>query len=264
MSEQQKIDIITQFLGREVNVDNNSITMSQELVDFLGHAELFKYYGVCTTGYSSEKEYGKAILDVVDWISEDICNDEMYKNIVKQLSGLYGETNIDENVSDDLQGEYVWRNVDGYSFIICGKNSDEKLNIRWINDSDFDSSKNDEQKSAEEIKMYTEYEGKYDEKASVYEKYAEECFWEEFESSKQLYVDCGGILGVNVDSDWYLSATFEYDNNYYFCYNYSYGQGGARSHILVKYDVKLQYASVETPLDWLEADINAAEAEIDN
>lgn len=125
----KKVETITQFLGREVDVSNNSISMPQKLLDFLKHAKLFKYYGVCTTGYSSEKEYGKVILDIADWISDDAYSDEMFKDIVKQLSDIYGETNIDESASDDLYGEYVWRNTEGYSFIVCGKNFDDKINI---------------------------------------------------------------------------------------------------------------------------------------
>lgn len=132
-----------------------------------------------------------------------------------------------------------------------------------IIDSNSDNTRSNTLASSEEIKLYTEYEGEFDEKADAYETYATECFLNEFKTAKQSYVKAGGELGANVDSDWYLSASFEYDGNYYFCYNYAYDKGGSRSHILVKYDIKEEQVSDATPLEWIEADINAAKAEID-
>lgn len=142
MSDREKITVITQYLGREVDIDKNNISMSQDLLDFLTHAQLFTYYGVTFTEYTSSDDEHKAILDVAYWVSEDTYNDEMFKNIVGHLIVLYGKADVEEDILDDMQGEYVWRNVDNFSCVLCGKNPDNKVTIRWTINSDFGKTEN--------------------------------------------------------------------------------------------------------------------------
>lgn len=153
-------------------MNQNSISMSQELVDFMKHANLFQYYGVCTSSYSSDKTQGKVVLDTADWTSDARYSEEMFEDIVEQLTGIYGETEIEENASEDLRSEYVWKSIDDFEFVMCGINSDDKVKICWMIDDGTDNS----QAAPEKLKMFTEYEGNYDEKAEAYETYATECF----------------------------------------------------------------------------------------
>lgn len=89
-------------------------------------------------------------------------------------------------------------------------------------------------------------------------------FLKELESAEQDFAYHMGDADAIVNSEWNMSGTFVHEGDYYFCYKYLLYSGDVGSHVLIKYDSNTKEASVETPLEWMEADIEAAEAKINN
>lgn len=254
VSYQDKIDNITQFLGDEIN-RNESITVAPEILEFMQNAEMFGYYGVCSSGYSTGSVDDPMVtLDNADWTSKDEYSDKMFNDIVGQLTNIYGKGKQEEAATEEFTGEYVWKDKEKSALVYCGKNSDNKVVIQWKLSLGKDSTSDKPAKS--DIKMFTEYEGKYDENAEQYKTAAEACFLQVLEEKKQSYIE-NGAAPENVQ--WELNGTFEESGNYFFCYTYSFSTDGVKSHVLIMYNVDKGEASEETPTDWLKADIEEAE-----
>lgn len=126
---ERNVNFVSQMIGRKYDSDG-SITVSEEEGIFLDNgAQLFNIKGHFELGTTSSGE-AKYVIDLIDWTSDSTVNDF---NVVKNgLAKLYGTTFVTKSYFDYSDEAYMWKDVDEYEYVICWKNSNDTITIRWI------------------------------------------------------------------------------------------------------------------------------------
>ena len=125
LSDEEKIEYASKILGRRCDESGN-ISLNADLGNFInGSNPLFGEDGHFELGAYAKDSKGLKI-DTLDWLSNGKVKD--FSKIVSALKLLYGEP-ADSNI---FGTKYEWTNIGVYSSILCERNADKSVKIRWI------------------------------------------------------------------------------------------------------------------------------------
>lgn len=123
--DKEKIEYASKILGRRCDESGN-ISLNADLGNFInGDNPLFGEDGHFELGAYAEDSKGLKI-DTLDWLSNGKVKD--FSKIVSALKSLYGEP-VDSNI---FGTKYEWTNIGIYSSILCERNADKSVKIRWV------------------------------------------------------------------------------------------------------------------------------------
>lgn len=132
------IDFACNVLGRKFD-SNYNLKLSDEEYAFLSNeVELFGMQGRFVGAYTDEGE-AKSTIDMLDWTT--IHTDYKIDSVINVLLEMYGtQYKVDEShqvysgvIINDV---YAWMDLDKYKCVMCWKNPDGTITIRWIADID--------------------------------------------------------------------------------------------------------------------------------
>lgn len=132
MKDQEKIAVLTEPFGDVVGDEEETILIDPELFTFYQNAKLFGYEGKVVHQYTREGKKPPYIIDMVDWISNQQYTEEDFSSILNSVKELYGNNFIQGESYDNITGVYEWKEVEGYARVVCGKDDNEKIVVRWI------------------------------------------------------------------------------------------------------------------------------------
>ncbi len=125
LSDEEKIEYASKILGRRCDESGN-ISLNADLGNFInGSNPLFGEDGHFELGAYAEDSKGLKI-DTLDWLSNGKVKD--FSKIVSALKSIYGEP-ADSNI---FGTKYEWTNIGIYSSILCERNADKSVKIRWV------------------------------------------------------------------------------------------------------------------------------------
>ncbi len=131
MSDREKIDIITQPLGQEVQGNEEQTTIEPDLYYFYQDAELFGYIGEIEHQYNLDGKTSPYVIDIALWSTKNNFTDEKFLNIINGLEELYGNDFVKADSYEEITEVYEWNGVGNYAKIICGKSDEGKVVVRW-------------------------------------------------------------------------------------------------------------------------------------
>jgi hypothetical protein len=131
MSDREKIDVITQPFGQEVQEKEEQTTIEPDLYYFYQDAELFGYIGEIGHRYTLDGKTPPYFIDIAVWSTKNDFTDENFLNIIDSLEDLYGNDIVKVDLYEDITEVYEWNNVDNYAKILCGKSDKGKVVVRW-------------------------------------------------------------------------------------------------------------------------------------
>lgn len=123
----KKIERAAELLGKEV-VDG-SVDCSADFAEFASDVWLFGYEGEFSHSLSGD-ETDK--VNCMTWTSKNWSYETDVEKIVDQLCRLYGKYDRNNKEYMDIENSYQWENVDKYSWVVCGIDRNDKIEIIWI------------------------------------------------------------------------------------------------------------------------------------
>lgn len=129
MTDEEKIEKASELFGKEV--EDGSVSCSQDFVDFAEQATLFGYdveiTPIISNGITSD------IVDIVMWTTQDTIDKEDLNNIVENLCDLYGKYDKSDIDYKEIQDGYQWEEPGDYSLVACGMNEDkDEIIMYWV------------------------------------------------------------------------------------------------------------------------------------
>ena len=151
--DKEKIEYASKILGRRCDESGN-ISLNADLGNFInGDNPLFGEDGHFELGAYAEDSKGLKI-DTLDWVSNGKVKD--FSKIVTALQALYGEPFYTNAIGD----EYAWSDIGIYEEILCVRNKDKTVTIRWgyrVSDPENQILDENLKTDLEKIKEYASY-----------------------------------------------------------------------------------------------------------